>query len=66
MPSVSAKQQRFMRAVAHDPKFAAKAGVPQSVGQDFTAADQAAEVAGQTNPNKKKPKLSIGRQMYGN
>lgn len=39
MPSVSAKQHRFMEAVAHNPKFAKKAGVPQSVGKEFVAAD---------------------------
>jgi len=42
MPSTSAKQARFMRAVAHDPEFAAKVGVSQSVGKDFETADQAA------------------------
>jgi hypothetical protein len=59
MPSTSPAQKRFMQAVAHDPKFAAKAGVPQSVGQDFAAADEA-----EKNPNKKKPVLTIGRQSY--
>lgn len=39
MPSKSGKQHRFMQAVAHDPKFAKKAGVPQSVGQEFAVAD---------------------------
>jgi hypothetical protein len=29
-----------MQAVAHSPAFAKKAGVPQSVGRDFTAADK--------------------------
>jgi hypothetical protein len=29
-----------MRAVAHSPAFAKKAGVPQSVGQDFSNADK--------------------------
>lgn len=29
-----------MRAVAHSPKFAKKAGVPQSVGKDFSNADK--------------------------
>jgi len=29
-----------MAAVAHSPAFAKKAGVPQSVGQDFTKADK--------------------------
>jgi hypothetical protein len=42
MPSVSAKQHRFMEAIAHSPEFAKKAGVPQSVGKDFAAADKAA------------------------
>ena len=41
MPSTSDKQHRFMEAVAHNPKFAKKAGVPQSVGKDFAAADKA-------------------------
>lgn len=40
MPSVSEKQERFMRAVSHSPKFAKKVGVPQSVGEDFEAADK--------------------------
>jgi len=29
-----------MAAVAHNPAFAKKAGVPQSVGKDFSAADK--------------------------
>ena len=36
MPTVSKKQERFMQAVAHNPAFAKKAGVPQSVGREFT------------------------------
>jgi len=30
-----------MEAVAHDPAFAKKVGIPQSVGKDFAAADAA-------------------------
>lgn len=41
MPTVSKKQGRFMQAVAHNPEFAKKAGVPQSVGKEFVAADKA-------------------------
>lgn len=41
MPSTSAKQHRFMEAVAHSPEFAKKAGVPQKVGEDFAEADKA-------------------------
>ena len=40
MPSVSKKQHNFMEAVAHNPAFAKKAGVPQSVGKDFSMADK--------------------------
>ena len=40
MPSTSKKQHNFMAAVANNPAFAKKAGVPQSVGQDFTKADK--------------------------
>lgn len=32
-----------MEAVAHDPGFAKKVGVPQSVGKDFAAADKSAK-----------------------
>jgi hypothetical protein len=44
MPSVSKKQHNFMEAVAHDPGFAKKAGVPQSVGKDFAEADKGREM----------------------
>lgn len=40
MPSVSKKQHNFMEAISHSPEFAKKAGVPQSVGKDFTDADK--------------------------
>ncbi len=40
MPSVSKKQHNFMAAVAKNPAFAKKAGVPSSVGQDFLNADK--------------------------
>ena len=40
MPSTSGKQHRFMEAIAHNPAFAKKVGVPQSVGQDFSNADK--------------------------
>ena len=40
MPSTSKKQHNFMEAVANNPSFAKKAGVPQSVGKDFASADK--------------------------
>ena len=39
MPSKSKKQHNFMAAGANNPKFAKKAGVPQSVGKDYTETD---------------------------
>jgi hypothetical protein len=40
MPSSSKKQHNFMAAVANNPSFAKKAGVPQSVGKEFNSADK--------------------------
>lgn len=40
MPSSSKAQRNFMAAVAHNPAFAKKAGVPQSVGKEFNKADK--------------------------
>jgi hypothetical protein len=40
MPSTSKKQSNFMAAVAHNPAFAKKVGVAQSVGKDFNTADK--------------------------
>lgn len=40
MPSVSKKQHNFMAAVANNPKFAKKTGVPSSIGKEFLTADK--------------------------
>ena len=40
MPSKSPKQHNLMEAVAHNPKFAKKVGIPQKVGKEFAAADK--------------------------
>ncbi len=57
MPSVSDKQRRFMAAVAHNSAFAAKAGVPQSVGREFNEADKQGPLG------KKKPKGPLEQLM---
>jgi len=41
MPSKTKKQSRLMAVVAHDPKFAKKVGIKQSVGKEFNQADAA-------------------------
>ena len=45
MPSHSDKQRRFMAAAAHDPAFAQRAGIPQSVAKDFNQADKGKKLA---------------------
>lgn len=40
MPSKSPEQRKLMRAVAHNPEFARKAGIPQSVGEKYMKADK--------------------------
>lgn len=40
MPSKSDKQKRLMAAVANNPEFAKKVGIPQSVGKEFQREDK--------------------------
>jgi len=40
MPSKSLAQHNLMAAVANNPQFAKKTGIPQSVGKEFTQADK--------------------------
>lgn len=47
MPSKSAKQARTMAAAAHDPAFAAKVGISQSVAKDFNTADAGTNIRSQ-------------------
>ena len=62
MPSVSKKQHNFMAAVANNPAFAKKAGVPQSVGEEFTQADKGRKFAkgGDMKESKAMVKKEIG------
>jgi len=46
MPATSLKQKKFMDAAAHNPAFAKKAGVPQSVAQDFSTASKGMKFGG--------------------
>ena len=62
MPSVSKKQHNFMAAVANNPKFAKKAGVPSSVGKEFLTADKGKkfEKGGEMKESKMMVKKEIG------
>lgn len=66
MPSSSKKQHNFMAAIAHSPSFAKKAGVPQSVGKDFTAADKGRKFSkGGDTMATKGMNLFKGKETYG-
>jgi hypothetical protein len=56
MPSSSKKQHNFMAAIAHNPAFAKKVGIPQSVGKDFDEADKGKKFGsgGTTRPDVQK------------
>ena len=70
MPAVSKKQKTFMDAVAHNPAFAKKVGVPKAVGKDFSEASKGIEFKGgpRTRPDLqkvKKPKTLQGKtELY--
>tara|TARA_R110002124_G_scaffold222409_1_gene387811 strand:- start:595 stop:957 length:363 start_codon:yes stop_codon:yes gene_type:complete len=59
MPSKTKKQANFMAAVANNPKFAKKVGVPQSVGKDFTKADKGKTFKEGGMPNMSKDKRTM-------
>jgi hypothetical protein len=78
MPSTSKKQHNFMEAIAHNPSFAKKVGIKQSVGQEFSAADKGKKFKGggmakedmkmDMAQDKKMVKKAVGmhdKQMHG-
>ena len=69
MPSTSKKQHNFMAAIAHNPAFAKKVGVAQSVGKDFNEADKGRKFGkgGATRPDVQginKPKTDHGKMAF--
>lgn len=62
MPPVSQAQRRAMYAAAAGKSTL---GIPKKVAEEFVAADKPGKLPATANPNKKKPKLRIGRQTYG-
>ena len=68
MPSVSKKQHNLMVAVANNPKFAKKVGIPQSVGEDFMEADKGKKFrgGGSTRAGINKPKTHHGKMQMPN
>ena len=69
MPSVSKKQHNLMAAVANNPKFAKKVGIPQSVGEDFMEADKGKKFRSggtSTKAGINKPKTHHGKMQMPN
>jgi len=71
MPSTSKKQHNFMAAIANNPAFAKKVGIPQSVGKDFDEADKGKKFGsgGRTRPDVQKvnkPKTDHGKMTFFN
>jgi hypothetical protein len=59
MPSKSPAQHKLMAAVAHNPKFAKKVGIPTKIGKEFVRADKKMADGGKVNEagNYTKPEL---------
>lgn len=63
MPSKSPSQHRLMAAVAHNPAFAKKVGIPSKVGKEFTKADEGKKFKGgglYDNINAKRERIAEG------
>jgi hypothetical protein len=67
VPSVSAKQKRFMDAAAHNPQFAKAAGVPVSVAKEFSGTSKGMKFGKDTDTSRadlqkiNKPKTLHGK-----
>ena len=63
MPSKSPAQHRLMEAVAHNPAFAKKVGIPSKVGKEFAKADEGKKFKGgglYENINAKRKRIAEG------
>ena len=66
MPSKSAKQAKLMAAVANNPKFAKKVGIPTSVGQEFSNADKRnKDMPSKFNSTANKPGKAVKKYKRG-
>jgi len=67
VPSVSKKQHNLMAAVANNPAFAKKTGIPQSVGAEFMKADKGRRFGSGSRADAQsinKPKTNQGKQEF--
>ena len=65
MPAVSKKQKQLMDAAAHNPAFAKKVGIPQSVAMDFSKASKGKKFrkGGDTMHKMKKGDMASGMHI---
>ena len=61
MPSSSGKQHNFMAAVANNPAFAKRVGVPASVGREFMKADKGRKF--KEGGDMKESKAMMGKEL---
>ena len=61
MPSKSPAQARLMAAAAHDPSFAKKAGIPQSVAKEFNRADKGSKMLSRAQRKNPGTDMLMGR-----
>ena len=61
MPSSSKKQHNFMAAVANNPSFSKKAGVPASVGKELINADKGRKFS--KGGDMKESKAMVAKEM---
>jgi len=66
VPSTSKKQHNFMQAVAHNPAFAKKVGVPQSVGKDFSDADKGLKLRSSVRTRADRQTVNNPKTDHGN
>ena len=64
MPSVSKKQHNLMAAVANNPAFAKKVGIPRSVGEKFMKSDKGRKFREGGIMKKKMRKFEEGGETY--
>jgi hypothetical protein len=62
--STSEKQARFMAAAAHDPKFAKKVGMDQSVAKEFNKADTGTKQLSNAMKNKEECAMSSMEESH--
>lgn len=65
MPSVSKRQHNLMAMVANDPAAAKRVGIPQSVGQEFVAADKGKKFSGGAETRPDRQKLNKPQTAHG-